>query len=129
LNYQALIVEGDSQILIEGLKKILNGTHPERVSENWRLLFGFSEIATTVRGSSTIVPRHVRRKGNVVVDYLVNMVVLQTPRMNKWRWQEVGPGPFRDMITHLTNEDTLHMVEETTGEIEALGSREPDVPT
>jgi hypothetical protein len=49
--------------------------------------------------------------------------------MNKWRWKEVYPGPFRYMITHLTNADTLHMVEETVGEIEALGSREIDVPT
>jgi ribonuclease HI len=83
LNYKALVVEGDSQILTEGLKKILNETHPKRVSKNWILSFGYSNIATIVRGILSIVPRHVRRKGNVVVDYLANVVVLKKCRINK----------------------------------------------
>jgi hypothetical protein len=98
LQYKSLIMEGDSRITMEGLRKIINGTDPERVSEDWRLSYGYMEIARAIRGNFVVIPSHVKRKGNAVADHLENVVVHQTPCMDKWSWNDVGQGPLRDMI-------------------------------
>jgi hypothetical protein len=120
LDYKALIVEGDSQILIVGLRKIINGTHPERVLMNWRLLYGFSEIANSIRGSSTIISKHVRRKENVVARLPCERGSFKIPRESKWSWREVGPGTFWDMVTQLASCDTFIPDGVTTGEVDGL---------
>jgi ribonuclease HI len=72
-NFTKLTVEGDSLIIINLLWKILNGANPERISPSWRLLHGLQTISDSLRPNLTIIPAHVRRKENQVVDDLVNM--------------------------------------------------------
>jgi ribonuclease HI len=101
LQYKALIVEGDSKITTEGLRKIINDTDPERVSYDWQLSYGYTEIARDIRGNFVVISSHVKRKGNAMEDHLENVAVHQSPRMDKWSWNDVGQGPLRDMILRL----------------------------
>jgi hypothetical protein len=72
-NFTKLIVEGDSQIIINLLRKILNGANPDRISPSWRLLHGLQIITDSLRPNLAIIPAHVRRKANQVADELANM--------------------------------------------------------
>jgi hypothetical protein len=87
------------------------------------------KIAKTIRGISLIISKHVRRKGNAVANYFVNVEVGQIPKENKWWWRDVGLGTFIDIITQFYNGDTLHKDGGIFGEFIGLGLREPDVPT
>jgi ribonuclease HI len=70
-----LFVEGDSQIIINLLSHLLNGADLEWVSPRWRLTNGLVQIKTMLQPHLVIIPSHVRRKVNQVVDKLVNFRV------------------------------------------------------
>jgi hypothetical protein len=72
-NFSKLIVEGDSQIIINLLRKILNGASPDRISPSWRLLHGLQSITDSLRPNLAIIPAHVRRSANQVADELANI--------------------------------------------------------
>jgi ribonuclease HI len=72
-NFSKLIVEGDSQIIINLLRKILNGASPDRISPSWRLLHGLQSITDSLRPNLAIIPAHVRRSVNQVADELANI--------------------------------------------------------
>ena len=103
---------------MESLRKIINGTNPERVLEDSRLSYHYTEIARSIRGNSVVIQSHVKRKGNAVAYHLENVVVHQTPHMGKWSWKDVGQGPLRDMILRLVEANSQGQDEETTGEVE-----------
>jgi ribonuclease HI len=75
--YSTLIVEGDSKLLVSALGKIINSASPYKVSKNWRLFVGLTEVALTIHGTSAIIPSHDRRWENVVADYLANVALGQ----------------------------------------------------
>jgi hypothetical protein len=113
--YSMLIAEGDSKLLVSALGKIINGASPDKVSKNWRLFVGLEEVAMTIWGTSVIIPSHVRRRANVVVDYLANVVVGQAQSASQWQWHDVGTRDLRDNLTRLNHHDTqLH--DRTCGE-------------
>jgi ribonuclease HI len=72
-NFSKLIVEGDSQIIINLLWKILNGANPDRISPSWRLLHGLQRITDSLCPNLDIIPAHVRRSENQVADELANI--------------------------------------------------------
>jgi ribonuclease HI len=72
-NFAKIIVEGDSQIIIGLLRRIINGANPDRISPSWRLSHGLKIIADLVQPNQAIIPTHVRRKANQVVDELANL--------------------------------------------------------
>ena len=72
-NYTRLIVEGDSQIIIGLLRKIIHGVNPDNISPSWRLTYGLQIIAKLLHPQQVIVPTHVRRKANQVADELANV--------------------------------------------------------
>lgn len=80
--YKSLIVEGHSLLLISALRKLLNGSHPEKISKNWRLSFGLSKVGTLTTAILVIIPTHVRRSANAVADYLASAGVTQPSQHN-----------------------------------------------
>jgi ribonuclease HI len=72
-NFTKLIVEGDSQIIINLLCGILHGANPNRISPSWRLSHGLQIITNLVQPNQVFIPTHIRRKENQVVDELANM--------------------------------------------------------
>jgi ribonuclease HI len=70
-----IIAEGDSQIVINLLSHLLNGADPEKISPRWRLMNGLCRIKSTLQPQWVILPSHVRRMTNQVVDLLENFGV------------------------------------------------------
>jgi ribonuclease HI len=74
-NFNQLMVEGDSQILINLLGQLLNGADPDKISPSWRLSHGLKAIVELLCSNQVVIPSHVRRKSNQVADYLANIGV------------------------------------------------------
>jgi ribonuclease HI len=72
-DFTKLIVEGDSQIIINLLRRILNGANPDRISPIWRLSHGLQIITDLLQPNLAVIPAHIRRKANQVADELANM--------------------------------------------------------
>jgi ribonuclease HI len=72
-NFTKLIVEGDSQIIINLLRRILNGANPDKISLSWRLSHGLQIITDLLQPNHAVIPAHIRRKVNQVADELANM--------------------------------------------------------
>jgi ribonuclease HI len=72
-SFTKLIVEGDSQIIINLFSRILNGADPERISPSWRLSHGLKTIADLLQPNQAFIPVHIRRKANQVADELANL--------------------------------------------------------
>jgi ribonuclease HI len=72
-NFTKIIVEGDSQVIISLLRRILNGANPDNISPSWRLSHGLQIIAGLLHPNQVIIPTHIRRKANQVADELANL--------------------------------------------------------
>jgi hypothetical protein len=58
--YHQVIVEGDSQIIIQLITKILHGEHPRRISPSWRLSGFLEDFRAIIHPNLTIIPSHVK---------------------------------------------------------------------
>jgi ribonuclease HI len=67
-----IILEGDSQVIIQLISKILHGATPQKISPSWRLASLLENFAKLCNRSLSITPSHVKRKANAVADYLAN---------------------------------------------------------
>jgi len=68
-----LIVEGDSQLIINILSRMLNGVHPDRLAPSWRLSLGLQILSDLLQPDQAIIPSHIRGKANQVADELANL--------------------------------------------------------
>jgi len=82
-----IIVEGDSQIIIHLITKIIHGSHPLEVSPSWRLSRLLEEFGSLLQPNITIIPSHVKREVNKVVDSLENEGVASTMELIQWNAQ------------------------------------------
>ena len=71
--FTKLIVEGDSQLIIKILRRMLNGVPPDKLEPSWRLSLGLQMLADLLQPNYAIVPSHIRRKANQVADELANL--------------------------------------------------------
>jgi len=78
-------VEGDSQIIIQLITKILHGEHPLLISPNWRLLGLIEEFGALIHPRLTIVPSYVKRDENKVADCLANVGVDTKSELIHWQ--------------------------------------------
>jgi ribonuclease HI len=67
-NFNKLIVEGYSQIILNLFRKVLNGVDLEKISPCWSLSHGLRTIAMLPRPSQDFIPSHVRRKAYQIAD-------------------------------------------------------------
>jgi len=70
--YKNLEIEGDSQIVIEIMKKLNNGKSWERITNSWRTARIVQEIAELIKRMDYKSFNHVRRNGNRAADLLAN---------------------------------------------------------
>jgi hypothetical protein len=54
-DFTKLIVEGDSQIIINLLRRILNGANPDRISPSWRLSHGLQIITDLLQPNLAVI--------------------------------------------------------------------------
>ena len=73
LNHSSnVLIEADSEIYINAVKKISYGIVPERVSKHWRLIQVYQRIQKHLLSLRTISFNHVWRKANKLADLLAN---------------------------------------------------------
>ena len=67
-----LLVEGDSQVIINIARRLQHGAATSQVSKNWRWEGFLSELKRILGVPSAIKLSHVRRSGNKLEDALEN---------------------------------------------------------
>ena len=72
-NFTKLIVEGDSLVIINLFKRILNGADSYQISPYWRLSHGLKTIMNLLQPNQALIPSHIRRKANQIADDLANL--------------------------------------------------------
>jgi ribonuclease HI len=70
--FHRLIIEGDSQVIIQLISKILHGKPPCRISPSWRLSGLLEDFSDINNPNLTLIPSHVLREANKVADHLAN---------------------------------------------------------
>jgi len=73
-----LIMEADSQFVIQLITKILHGEDPQKISPSWRLSGLLEEFKNLLRANLNIIPSHVKREANRVADCLANGVTKES---------------------------------------------------
>lgn len=71
-SYRNLEIEGDSQIVIEMLRKLNNGENWEQIVVSWRIAEIVQELAELIGRIDYKILNHVRRKGNRAAYFLAN---------------------------------------------------------
>jgi len=67
-----IILEEDSQIIIQLITKILHGGNPQKISPSWRLAGMLEDFKGILGNNINIIPSHLKREANRVADYLAN---------------------------------------------------------
>lgn len=70
-----LIIEGDSQIIINMVSKIMQGTPSSKVSNSWRMAKRLELIDFWLSHHRVITLKHICQEGNKVADILANLGV------------------------------------------------------
>jgi hypothetical protein len=98
-------VEGDSQIIIHLITKIIHGSHPLEVSPSWRLSGLLEEFGSLLQPNITLIPSHVKREANKVVDCLENEGVASTMELIQWNAQTSPRSKLSDRCLDLARND------------------------
>jgi len=75
LNLKPLLIEGDSQIIINMAKRIQNGSQTRKVAHSWRLEARLNDIEKELLQNKALSFLHTKREGNKTADLLANLGV------------------------------------------------------
>jgi ribonuclease HI len=67
-----VIMEGDSKIIIQAIKNLWNGAELDRVSKKWHLSAKFTQVTTFFHSTMNLIPQHVCKQENSLVNRLAN---------------------------------------------------------
>lgn len=95
-NLHNTIIEADSKLIINSVKKLCNGSVPDKVSKHWRLLQVYQLIQSHLRTMRTLSFIHVQRTTNRLADIMANEGVLCTKSNKIYEWSETPQGRLRD---------------------------------
>jgi len=70
-----LNIEGDSQIIITMITKLMNGSPIHKVSNRWRMAQRLDLINKWLSQHQAISLKHIKREGNKIANYLANIGV------------------------------------------------------
>jgi ribonuclease HI len=59
LGLNNLVVEGDSQVILNIFQRILKGANPDKVTPSWRLSHGISLLSSSIIPTQAFIPSHV----------------------------------------------------------------------
>lgn len=102
-----IILEGDSQVILHLITRILHGSNPQTISPSWRLASLLEDFNNLRSRSLNIIPSHVKRKSNGVADYLANEVVQRELERTIWKAQSSAASDILQHCQHLADKDFL----------------------
>ena len=70
--YRKLEIEGDSTMVINAIRQLIQGKSWEKVVESWRSASTVRDIGELLTNIDFMITSHVRREGNKPADYLAN---------------------------------------------------------
>jgi len=83
--YHRLVIEGDSQVIIQLISKILHGKPPWWISPNWRLSGLLEDFGDIINPNLTLIPSHVKREANKIADHLENAGIDANAELIYWQ--------------------------------------------
>lgn len=106
-NYQNVIVEADSKLIINLAKTISCGTTPNKVSKHWRLIQVFQWIQIHLHCLHTISFNHVWRAANKLADIMANEGVICSESRVAMGWQEMPQNRIKVYYHDHVDEDRM----------------------
>ena len=107
-NLHNAIIEVDSELIINSVKNICNGTTPERVSKHWQLLHVYQRIQSHLRALRTLSFVHVRRTANRLAYCLTNEGVHCSKSNRRYAWMMTPSGKLREDCHRQATKDREH---------------------
>lgn len=104
-NCQNVIIEADSELVINAAKRISNGTGPEKVTKQWRLTQVLHRIQAHLQELRTLRFIHVRRKANKLADILANQGVSCKDSAIFKRWNTMAQSNLKKLCHNQAKED------------------------
>jgi len=104
-NFLNVVIEADSELVFNSVKRISCGIDPEKVSNHWRLIQVFQRIQGHLQELRTIRFNHVCRKANKLADILANQGVNCKEHTVSLGWQEVPQGSLKILCHTQVEED------------------------
>jgi ribonuclease HI len=99
------IVEGDSALVINTVRKLQNGTRMGKIQRHWRLAHLLQKIQEHLRTGITVELRWVRRSANGLADRIANEGVDNEGPELDTIWSNIPQGQFRTDCTQLAAKD------------------------
>ena len=100
-----VIVEADSKITINSVKRINCGTRPKKVFNRWKLIMVYQRIHVHLQGLRTVSFNHVRRSANKLADLLANQGVNNAGCGMANKWQGIPQNRFKAFCKEQPAED------------------------
>lgn len=104
-NCQKLVFEGDSKIIILMLKKLENSSSLVKYLDGWKLIVGMNRIRDLLATIPSLVPLHILRKWNTLVDRLVDESLNYKIEMLDQGCSLFKVGTIRMMCEEITRKD------------------------
>ena len=105
LGIHNIILEGDSQIVIQLITKILHGGHPHKISPSWHLEGLLEDFHFLLKNNISIIPLHIKRKANSVANLLANEGVHQEKEHITWDARTTEPSELYNRCKLLASRD------------------------
>jgi ribonuclease HI len=99
------IVEGDSTLVINTVKRLQNGTRVGKVQRHWRLAHSLQKIQEHLQTMNTVELRWVRRSANGLADRIANEGVSKEGPELDTTWINIPKGQFRTDCIQLATKD------------------------
>lgn len=93
--WMPLILEGDSQVILQMATKLINGKKVRKVTENWKMNFSLEELQTLLRHHSEVQIHYVRRKAKKIAIWWQIMEFGNDRSSSKQQWTNQMEGYFR----------------------------------
>ena len=104
-SYRNLEIEGDSQVVVEMLRKLNNGKKWEQIAGSWRTTGIVQDMEELLKRIDYKIINHVRRKGNKVADFLANWGSNDQERKIDNRWPVLLNDTRWGELTSIINQD------------------------
>jgi len=100
-----VIIEANSEITINSVKRISCGTKPEKVSNHWRLIQVYQRIQAHLQGLHTVSFSHVHQNANKLADILANQGVNNADRGMEKKSEEMSQNRLKELCDKQAEED------------------------